>query len=261
VAKFRWQTGVVLHTETRGVGSKVVLLHGFTQNGSCWGPFGESLAKDHTTLFVDLPGHGRSAHDEASLKETANLVAEVGGRATYIGYSLGGRVALHVALQHPALVERLVLIGATGGLETIGEREQRQLADEALAASLEADGLDVFLQRWLAQPLFAGLTPASSYVDIRFQNRPEGLAASLRNTGTGRQEDLWPQLSSIQCPTLILTGSQDEKFTRLGERLRTTIGKRAEVLNVRDVGHTVHLESPTLTSDVVREWLRRPTVG
>jgi 2-succinyl-6-hydroxy-2,4-cyclohexadiene-1-carboxylate synthase len=212
-------------------------------------------------VFVDLPGHGRSAHDDANLTESADLVVEVGGPATYIGYSLGGRVALHVALQHPTLVERLVLIGATGGLETSGERQQRRGADETLAASLEADGLEPFLQRWLAQPLFAGLTLASSFVGARLQNRPEGLAASLRNTGTGSQENLWPKLPGIQCPTLILTGSLDEKFTRVGERLRETIGTRAEVLNFRDVGHSVHLESPTLASDILLEWLRRPAIA
>jgi 2-succinyl-6-hydroxy-2,4-cyclohexadiene-1-carboxylate synthase len=237
------------------------VLHGFTQNGSCWGPFGDALAGDHKTLLVDLPGHGRSAHDDANLTESADLVAEVGGPATYIGYSLGGRVALHLALQYPALVERLILIGATGGLESDEDREQRRVADEALAASVETDGLEPFLQRWLAQPLFAGLSPASSCVDARMQNRPEGVAANLRNTGTGRQENLWPKLSCIQCPTLILTGRRDEKFTRIGERLRREIGKRAEVVNVRNVGHSVHLESPTLVSEIVLEWLRRPAVG
>jgi 2-succinyl-6-hydroxy-2,4-cyclohexadiene-1-carboxylate synthase len=247
----------VLHAETRGAGSRVVFLHGFTQNGACWGPFGESLQKEHTTVFVDLPGHGRSAHDDANLTESADLVAEVGGPATYIGYSLGGRVALHVALQHPTVVERLILIGATGGLEASDEREQRQGGDETLATSLETGGLEPFLKRWLAQPLFAGLTPVNALIDARLKNRPEGLAASLRSTGTGRQENLWPTLSSLDCPTLILTGSHDEKFTQVGKRLRSVIGKRAEVVNVRKVGHSVHLETPTLASEIVLEWLRR----
>jgi 2-succinyl-6-hydroxy-2,4-cyclohexadiene-1-carboxylate synthase len=260
----------VLHVDVSGSGPPVVLFHGFTQNGRCWGAFGEELEKRFTTIRVDLPGHGFSNHDDADLVETAALCAEViassassagtagsGGRATCIGYSLGGRVGLHLALNHPEVVARLVLIGATAGIENAIDRAHRVAADEALARALEADGLEVFLQHWLALPLFSGLNDAQAALAHRMTNRVEGLAASLRSVGTGQQENLWPRLADINVPTLILTGDNDTKFTELGRRLQSSIGMRAELVQVLGVGHSVPLEAPGVTQLIVSEWLTR----
>lgn len=247
----------MLHAEVRGQGPRVVLLHGFTQNGRCWGLFGEQVAEKHETVFVDLPGHGDSHHDDENLERACELVAEVGGRGTFIGYSLGGRVALHVALRFPDLVEGLVLIGATAGLRTSAERDQRIAADEALAQKIESIGLDAFLTTWLAQPLFAGLREEAAALPERQRNRRDAMAASLRAAGTGRQGDLWPELATISCPTLILTGENDAKFTMTGQELRHSIGMRAELVTIRNAGHSVHLESPNETWNVVHEWISR----
>ena len=247
----------MLHAEVRGLGTRVVLLHGFTQNSRCWGDFGEFVAQHHETVLVDLPGHGESRHDEASLQESAALVGEVGGCGTYVGYSLGGRIALHVALQNPELVERMVLIGATAGLRTPEERAERVAADDALAQGIETNGLDAFLTLWLSQPLFAGLGEQAAVFAARRTNRSEAMAESLRSVGTGHQANLWPDLSDILCPTLVVTGANDEKFTLLGRELRRSIGKRAELVTVNDSGHSVHLEHPNETWAVVHEWLNR----
>lgn len=136
---------------------RLVMVHGFTQTARCWGPFGTDLAADHDVWAVDAPGHGDSAGVEADLVDGATLLGATGGRATYLGYSMGGRLALHLALSRPALTERLVLIGATAGIEDEDERSARKAADEALAAHIEDIGVDAFLEEWLALPLFAGL--------------------------------------------------------------------------------------------------------
>ena len=249
--------GAMLHVETTGEGARLVLLHGFTQNARCWGRFGADIGRSHEAVFVDLPGHGESGHDSATLEEAAALVAEVGGRGTYLGYSLGGRVALHVAIRFPELVERLVLIGATAGLRTDGERQARIQADEALASSIESDGLDEFLTRWLAQPLFAGLTDEAASLPQRRANRAEAMTTSLRSVGTGRQADLWPALDQIGCPTLVVTGAADAKFTAIGQEMRQEIGMCAELVVLDSVGHSVHLEAPQRTCALLRDWLDR----
>jgi 2-succinyl-6-hydroxy-2,4-cyclohexadiene-1-carboxylate synthase len=252
----------VLHVEVSGSGPPVVLLHGFTQNGRCWGEFGKDMEQRFTTIRVDLPGHGRSGHDDANLVATAALCAEIvsglpGGQATYLGYSMGGRVGLHIALNHPETVRRLVLVGATAGIESVAERANRVAADEVLARSLEEGGLETFLQQWLSLPLFSNLTSGQSALKDRLTNRVEGLAASLRSVGTGQQENLWPRLSEIKAATLILTGADDKKFTEIGHRLRMAIGMRAELVEVLGVGHSVPLEAPGVTQRIVSEWLTR----
>ncbi len=245
-----------LHHRTTGAGSpRCVLLHGFTQNGRCWGRFADRLAERATVTTVDLPGHGLSAHDDADLWTAAELVADAIGPepSLVIGYSMGGRIALHLALAHPERVHGLVTIGATGGLDTEPERAERRAADEALAARLEEIGLDAFLDRWLASPLFAGLDDVAAARAERRTNRVAGLASSLRHAGTGTQDPLWARLGSIQAPVLAIAGADDAKFTALGGRLVDAIGAGAR-LHLEPGTHAVHLERPDETADVILSW-------
>ena len=229
----------------------LVLLHGFTQNGDCWGRFADELARRHRLTIIDAPGHGRSGHDQADLSAAADLAVEAGGPGIYLGYSMGGRVALHAALSHPTVVEGLVLIGATPGLRTEDERAARRRADHDLADRLLAIGLPAFLDQWLALPLFAGLDDEASAREARATNRPEGLAASLRHCGTGTQEPLWDRLASISVPTLAVVGDQDEKFSAIAAEMVDAIGAdRAEVLELPGT-HAVHLERPAACAAAV----------
>jgi 2-succinyl-6-hydroxy-2,4-cyclohexadiene-1-carboxylate synthase len=234
-----------------------VLLHGFTQTGASWGPVADDLARDHQVVTVDLPGHGRSGEERAGLWETAALVAEAAGAATYVGYSFGGRVALHVALTSPEVVERLVLVSATAGIDDPEERAERRQADEALAAKLEEIGLDRFLDEWLALPLFESLSPEAAGLDDRRTNTVEGLAASLRSSGTGAMDPpLWDRLAEIEVPVLVVAGELDGRFRRLGARLVRSIGDNAELIVVGDAGHAVPAEQPAPLTDALRRWFQ-----
>lgn len=236
----------------------VVLLHGFGQNGRCWGPFGEALAVAHEVDALDLPGHGAAAVIEADLPTTADLVADsirAARPAIVIGYSMGGRAALHVALAHPRKVAGLVLISATAGITDDDERAARVAADEALAAAIEADGVDAFVERWLALPLFAGLPPEMRFDDERRTNSARGLATSLRRAGTGTQEPLWGRLADLTMPVLLLAGAEDEKFTAIARHMAEAIGPNAALVVVDGAGHSVHLEQPTMTAAIVNDWM------
>lgn len=233
-----------------------MLAHGFTQNARCWGPFGATLAgRVGPVQAVDLPGHGRSAHDDADLPTAAELTTDAivaaGGAATWVGYSMGGRVLLHAALAAPEHIGRLVLIGATAGLVDPAERADRRAADAVLADRLLADGLSSFLDFWLGLPLFAGLSSNASARTERETNRPDGLAASLRNCGTGTQEPLWDRLPELAMPVLIVVGERDEKFRAIGEDMATAVGTNATVTVIEGTGHACHLEDPTATAAAI----------
>ena len=233
-----------------------MLVHGFTQTGASWGPLADELAADHEVVRVDAPGHGGSTAVRADLPAGAALLGEAGGRATYVGYSMGGRLALTLALARPDLVERLVLIGATAGLDDPEARAARRAQDEALAVRIEGDGVEPFLQSWLAQPLFAGLAPDPADLAGRRRNTAAGLASALRLAGTGTMEPpLWNRLAALAAPTLVVAGARDAKFTALGRRIVTTVGANARLAVVPAAGHACHLERPAAVLALLRSFL------
>jgi 2-succinyl-6-hydroxy-2,4-cyclohexadiene-1-carboxylate synthase len=193
---------------------------------------------------------------QADLWAGAALLAEAGGAAVDVGYSMGGRLALHLALARPELVHGLVMIGATPGIEDAGTRAERRASDEALARSLERDGLDAFLDRWLAQPLFARLPQEAADLEDRRRNTVAGLASSLRLAGTGVQEPLWDRLGTLTMPVLVLAGAEDDRFAEIGRRTAAAIGPTATFEEVPNAGHAAHLEQPNETLRLIRAWLQ-----
>jgi 2-succinyl-6-hydroxy-2,4-cyclohexadiene-1-carboxylate synthase len=240
-------------------GARLVMAHGFTQTHRVWGGLDILLGSDHRVVALDMPGHGRSAAVRANLDQGAELMAAVGAKATYLGYSMGARFTLHLALAHPGLVERLILISGTAGLEDEAARRDRRRADEHLADQLDPpDGqggavpVDVFVSRWLDGPLFAGIDETANGFAERVANTGAGLASSLRLAGTGTQRPLWDRLGELTMPVLIVTGGLDAKFTVLGDRLARAIGSNASMVTVPEAGHAPHLQRPDLVARAVR---------
>jgi 2-succinyl-6-hydroxy-2,4-cyclohexadiene-1-carboxylate synthase len=231
------------------------LLHGFTQTGASWAPIVAELEGRFPIIVPDAPGHGGSSQVRADLWRTADLlVGTVGRPALWVGYSMGGRTALHVALAHPDQVEGLVLISATAGIGAPEERDARRAADDALAARIEADGTEAFLDFWLAQPLFSTLPPGSAGREERLANTPDGLASSLRLAGTGSQEPLWARLAELRersLPVLLIAGDLDTKYRDQAYRMASAIGPSARVLIVSGAGHACHLEQPRVVSAAI----------
>ena len=233
----------------------VVLVHGFTQNRSCWGNLPTRLASQNDVVVLDAPGHGESSDVRADLHAAGQLIGATTGRSSVVGYSMGGRMALHLALDQPDLVERLVLIGATAGIEDPVERGLRRSADDALADHLVEVGVPAFIDEWLAQPLFASLSPAAACRAQRLTNTAEGLASSLRLAGTGTQLPLWDRLPELRMPVLVVAGGTDTKFRSLGQRLVASIGDNAELAVIDGAGHCAHLEQPDAFAEVLLSWL------
>jgi 2-succinyl-6-hydroxy-2,4-cyclohexadiene-1-carboxylate synthase len=251
-----------LHAVTRGHGPRLVLAHGFTQSGGVWGGLAHDLATDHELLLVDLPGHGGSAGVRADLTTGAALLGDAGGVADYLGYSMGARVCLHLALARPDLVRRLVLVSGTAGIDDPDERAARRAADRALADRLDPPGgvaaedtVAAFVDRWVANPMFGDVPAAANGLDERKRNSAEGLASSLRLAGTGTQTPLWDRLAELRMPVLVVTGGRDTKFGALGRRLVASIGPQASPVVVEEADHAPHLQRPREVAAAVRAFL------
>ncbi|MEO6121449.1 MAG: alpha/beta fold hydrolase [Acidimicrobiales bacterium] len=233
--------------------ARLVLVHGFTQTGRSFGPLLSTLGAGHQVSTPDLPGHGRRPEPATDLLAAADQLGRAGGPATDVGYSLGGRVALHLALARPDLVERLVLVSTTAGIDREADRAARRTADDALADWLELQGVERFLERWLAQPLFAGLAPDAAGLEARRENTAAGLAAALRRLGAGTQEPLWDRLVALDMPVLVVAGRRDTHYCELARRLVAAIGPNATLAVIPDAGHACHLEHPATFAALISQ--------
>jgi 2-succinyl-6-hydroxy-2,4-cyclohexadiene-1-carboxylate synthase len=249
--------GIGLGVEVAGAGPPLLLLHGFTGNAATWESHRAALAGRATTIAVDLIGHGASDVPADAARYgmdccVADLLAVLDrleiGRISVLGYSMGARVALHLALAAPARVARLVLESGSPGLADEPERSARRASDEALAASIERDGVEAFVARWEQLPLFASQNnlPTETRSALRWQrlhNSARGLANSLRGMGAGAQVSLWGCLGEIDSPALLIVGALDEKFCRIGRAMADAM-PHACLAIVPRAGHAVHLERP-----------------
>jgi 2-succinyl-6-hydroxy-2,4-cyclohexadiene-1-carboxylate synthase len=256
----------------QGRGEPLVLLHGFTSTVESWRPFFDDLSGAHHVHAIDLIGHGESAAPEdrtryacdRALDDLAAVLDELGiERAAWLGYSLGGRLALGVAIAHPERVSALILESATAGIRDESERAKRRASDEALANRIEENGTEAFVAEWEALPMWSSQRSLAPEVraaqrEQRLANSPIGLANSLRGMGQGAQPSLWDRLGEIRLPTLLIAGALDTKFAELASQMHHGIPD-AELELVPDAGHAVHLESPRQFAEIVREFLARRT--
>lgn len=245
----------MLSSKQFGIGPRTVLIHGFTQTHETWLGVIESLKQNFEVIAIDAPNHGDSCDISLNLESGARAIGEVGGDATYIGYSLGGRFCLTLALAEPQKVTRLVLISTTAGIEDKEARSERIKNDEELARRIEQIGINQFIDEWISQPLFAGLNPEMNQRQIRLKNTAIGLSSSLRLCGAGRQQPTWSRLKELTMPVLVIAGANDNKYRSLAERLISEIGSNATLEIIKNSGHTPHLEQPKIFNDLLNNFL------
>ena len=235
----------------------IVLLHGFSGTHRAWDGVAAQLHPErYLPRAPDLPGHGEAAEAPRPITFPGcveHVLDEAPARFTLCGYSLGGRVALHVALAAPERVARLVLVSSTAGIEDPAERARRRHSDERLAQELEDGPFEDFIERWRSQPLFAADPPevgALAREDQR-RNRPDALAAVLRGVGSGEMDPLWNRLVELTMPVTVLVGDRDAKFIALGERMVELLPDAELIL--APGGHGLPLENPTAVAGVIEE--------
>jgi 2-succinyl-6-hydroxy-2,4-cyclohexadiene-1-carboxylate synthase len=230
------------------VPESVVLLHGFSGTRRAWDGVVALLdTQRYRPLALDLPGHGQAAGAERPITFAgcvAAVLAAAPERFTLCGYSLGARIALHVALAAPQRVRRLVLVSASAGIEDAGERAARREADARLAQELREIPFEQFIERWRAQPLFAQDPPEVGRLarEDQRRNQPDALADALRGIGTGEMRPLWDRLGELPMPVTLLAGERDLKYVGLARRMHGLLPD-AE-LSVVPGGHALALENP-----------------
>lgn len=248
----------------------LLLLHGFTGAAASWNELLPALGARRRALALSLPGHGCSdAPDDPSRYAAARVAEDVVevvealgiARVALLGYSMGARVALHVALAAPERIGALVLESGSPGIADAEERAGRRAADEALAADIETHGVEAFVDRWERLPLWGSqrqLSPAAreGLRAQRLAGSACGLANALRGLGAGATLPLYERLGELaRIPTLLICGSLDEKYVRLAREMNGAL-PRSTVRVVQGAGHAVHLERPRELLGAVNEFLK-----
>jgi 2-succinyl-6-hydroxy-2,4-cyclohexadiene-1-carboxylate synthase len=260
--------GVRIAVAERGPDSAPVLvLHGFTGCAESMLAVAAPLAERRRVLLPDLVGHGRSdvgPPDRCTMPAVVDQLLAVlddagVAAADVLGYSMGGRVALHLAVAAPDRVRRVVTVGASAGLADPAERAARVAADEALAARIRADGIERFVADWESQPLFASQARCAPAVLAaqraqRLACDPEGLARSLEGMGTGAMAPLHDALARLTVPVLLLAGAEDAKFVAAARELAAMLPLGSTGV-IEAAGHAAHLEAPSAVVAAVEAFL------
>lgn len=251
----------------------LVCLHGFTGDPSVWRPVLARLSRragrPEEAVCPALCGHRPGRDDRAIASfdaEVDRLAARLDaggvGRAVLVGYSLGARLALGLLVRHAARFAAAVLIGARPGPPPDGAvRAARAAADEELAALLEREGIEAFVDRWQALPIFASqATVAPSRLAVQRRRRlahdPAALAHALRVLSLARMPDYRPALGTLPMPVRLLAGARDSRFVAAAEAMARRL-ERATVTVVPEAGHNLILEAPHAVAAAVSEELER----
>lgn len=247
----------------------LLLLHGFTGSSRNWEPLLPYLAPHRQVITLDLLGHGRTPAPPRANRYSMELVAAdiidlldqlAIEQTDLMGYSMGGRLALYLAVQAPQRIRSLILESASPGLKDKDDQLARRQQDNALAGRIEKEGLEAFVDYWESLPLWASQAGLSAEIrdelrQQRLQNDPVGLAHSLRGLGTGAQASQWGRLHRLPMPVLLLAGELDEKFVAINQEMAALIPK-AQLAIVPGAGHAIHLERPLIFADLVLRFLR-----
>jgi 2-succinyl-6-hydroxy-2,4-cyclohexadiene-1-carboxylate synthase len=236
----------------------LALLHGFTGSSQSWAKFHFA---DVSLMMPNIAGHGdylpRNLDDYQIEREAARIAAIIDEPVHVLGYSMGGRLALTIAVHYPEKIKSLILESTTAGLKTEAERQERLHADNALADKIEANGVEWFAEYWGNLPLWANQSPEQKAIlyQQRLKNSPLGLANSLRGMGTGQMPPLWDALSQLKMPVKLIVGELDSKFLAINKAMAARI-PNADLSIVPNAGHAVHIEADDAYTALIQTFLR-----
>ena len=226
----------------------IVFVPGFMQSGGAWAPVADLLPERYPSVL--------SRHCEHTYEGRLREIAAAGEGKVLVGYSMGGRLALHAALREPERYSGVVTVGASAGIEAPGARTARAEADAKLAAWMETQPIEAIVAIWERQPLFADQSEAlvEAQRGDRLGQDPRGLATLLRTAGQGALGPVWQSLHTLQPPLLAIAGSRDEAYCQAARRMaRGAPRGHAEVVDA--AGHAAHLQRPWEVADLLVEFL------
>ncbi|KAM1497856.1 hypothetical protein ACFX10_020778 [Malus domestica] len=265
-----------------------VFLHGFLGTGEDWIAMMKAISGCARCISIDLPGHGGTKiqnHGDndavqdsgLSIEVVADLLCEVikhitPGKVTIVGYSMGARIALYMALRCTDKVNGAVVISGSPGLKDEVARKIRRAKDDSRARILIDHGLELFIDTWYSGELWNSLRVHPRFrqiVSSRLHHEDvHSLAKVLSGLSIGRQPPLWEDLKHCKTPLLLIVGEEDKKFKAIAEDMSCEIaGGTAsgdsprhdiyEIVEIPDCGHAAHLENPLPVISTLRRFLGR----
>lgn len=249
-------------------GPPVYFLHGFLGAAGDWDDVVEPLAETQRCVILDLPGHGWRANESDPLfqrgafaRALRDLARSLGDDSlALVGYSMGGRLALEYAVTYPDAVEKLALVSTSPGIEQGVDRAARRALDEARAAQILSNGLEVFLREWYAMPLFHPLNRQSDLFEEliagRAQNNPAALAAALRAFSPGVQPCYIADLPKLTVPVLLVAGEHDDAYVKSNASMAAQLPNATRMV-IPESGHAVHLTHPRELQTALTRFLSR----
>ncbi|KAB2090362.1 hypothetical protein ES319_A03G118500v1 [Gossypium barbadense] len=271
------------HHQIVALGSTILFLHGFLGTNEEWVPIMHAISGSARCISVDLPGHGATkikncGDDKAALRSllSIEIIADLllkliehvtPDEVTLVGYSMGARIALYMALKFSDKIEGAVILSGSPGLEDAVARKIRRAKDDSKARSIVTHGLQLFLNTWYSGGLWKSLRshPYFNHIVVRrsVHDDLQGLAKVLSGLSPGRQPSLWEDLKHCKVPLMLVVGEKDEKFKRVAQKMWHEIGhdrddavsKLHQMVVVPSCGHAVHLENPLPIIRLVRQFM------
>ncbi|VVA98761.1 unnamed protein product [Arabis nemorensis] len=264
-------------------GNVVLFLHGFLGTGEEWIPIMKGISGSARCISVDIPGHGSSrvqSHAsetqqvptfsmEMIAKTLYKLIEQITpGKVTVVGYSMGARIALYMALRFSNKIEGTVVVSGSPGIKDPVARKVRSATDDSKARMLVDHGLEIFLENWYNGGLWKSLRSHPHFRKIvasrLLHDDVLTVAKLLSDLSSGRQPSLWEELENCDTNISLVFGEKDVKFKKIAIRMYCEMSKSKkgekniiETIEIPESGHAVHLESPLRVILALRKFLTR----
>lgn len=174
---------------------------------------------------------------------------------TLLGYSMGGRIALHALLAENSPWEKAIIVSADTGISNEESRARRRQRDTEWASQALSGDWNTFIKNWNAQSILPKLHDESFFERAQLKPWRQQIARSFIDWSTGAQQDLLPKLHNIKIPILWITGDTDKKFSKIAKRAILEIPNGTHI-SVKNSGHRVPWEQPKDFLSIVQDFLK-----
>ena len=250
--------GISMNYEIKGKGPNLVLIHGAGDNLNMWYHQVPFFSKSYRVISYDVRGFGQtdSPAMEYSMslfgEDTYQLMKALGvAEGYFLGYSMGGRIALELAINHPEMVKTLILANSSIGLTPPSPEsvERRRVTLELLEkGDMEKTAEMMTTNAFSPDFKSKNRSEFNRYMKVKLQNKPSGFALVMRALSAP------PDISKVKCPVLLVVGDKDLSMgVEQGKQAQAAIpGAKLVIL---PTGHAAAVESPDKFNQAVAEFL------